>query len=223
MADPALTAFEQRRAVNAATKPEPVLSFNETEHWYFVDAVRVPSVTQVLELSGLVDYSFIPPATRNMALKRGSMVHQATAWDDEGDLDESSLDPALVGYVEGWRKFRADTGFTPDQIEHRGFHPRYMYAGTKDRRGTFTGKSSKYDLDIKCGKAQPWVWLQLAAYQAMEPDPRTKLPYCVELPGDGTWREYPRPADWSFDLYFNYFLNCLAVSRLQVMCGARKG
>lgn len=197
-------------------------TFDETRHIYTLDGRVLPSVTGILEAAGLIDYSFIPPATRNMALARGSAVHLATAIDDEGDLDFEALDPALVPYVEGWRKFRRDTGFTPDQIEHRGFHRTHLYAGTKDRRGTFPDKSSKYDLDIKCGKAQPWVWIQLAAYQAMEADPRTKLPFCVELPGDGTWREYPRPADWSFGLYFNYFLSCLTVTRLQIMSGARK-
>lgn len=199
-----------------------MFTFDPIRHRYELDGAELISVTRVLELSGLVDYSFIPPATRNMALARGSAVHLATAFDDEGDLDDEALDPALLPYVEGWRAFRRDTGFTPDQVEHRGFHQTHLYAGTKDRRGTFPGKSSKYDLDIKCGKAQPWAWIQLAAYQAMEPNPRTKLPFCVELPGDGTWREYPRPADWSFDLYFNYFLSCLTVTRLQILCGARK-
>ena len=198
-----------------------MFTFDETRHLYTLDGRPLLSVTQILERSGIVDYSFLPPATRNMALARGSAVHLATALDDEGDLDEAALDPILLPYLEGWRKFRRDTGFSPDQIEHRGFHPQHKYAGTKDRRGTFPGKSSRFDLDIKCGQAQPWVWLQLAAYQALEPEPRTKLPYVVELPGDGTWREYPRPANWNFDLYFNYFLSCLTVCRLQEMCGRR--
>ena len=221
MADPALQAFEQRRAANSAKVP--AFTFDEARHFYFLDTVRLVSVTEVLERAGLVDYSFLPPNIRDMALRRGSAVHQATAFDDEGDLDYDLLDTGLKGYVDGWRLFRQETGFTPDQIEHRGYHAQHLYAGTKDRRGTFPGKSSKYDLDIKCGKAQPWVWIQLAGYQAMEPEPRTKLPFCVELPGNGTWREYQRPADWSFDLYFNYFLSCLSVTRLQVMCGTTKG
>ena len=206
----------------AAPQIKMAFTFDPIRHIYTLDGAPLVSVTQVLELAGLVNYDMIPPATRNMALARGSAVHLATAFDDEGDLDDEALDPVLLPYVEGWRKFRRDTGFVPDQVEHRGFHPQHLYAGTKDRRGTFPGKSSRYDLDIKCGKAEPWVWIQLAAYQAMEPNPRTKLTFCVELPGDGTWREYPRPADWSFDLYFNYFLSCLTVTRLQILVGARK-
>lgn len=192
------------------------LHFDEASHTYTLDGRRLESVTEVLEGAGLVDYSFIPGATRTMALERGSAVHMATAFDDEGDLDEAALDKSLLPYLEGWRKFRSDEGAVFEQIEHRGYHPQFLYAGTKDRRVRLPKRSgSAFDLDIKCGKAQPWVWIQIAAYQGMDASPRCTLPFVVELPGDGTWREYPRPADWSFDRYFNFFLSCLTVYRLK--------
>jgi hypothetical protein len=197
-------------------------TFDPIRHIYTLDGRPLISVTQVLEYSGLVDYSFLPPSTRNMALARGSAVHLATALDDEGDLDYDALDPVLPGYVDGWREFRGDTGFVPDLIEQRAYHPKHLYAGTRDRRGKFPTSKFRRTLDIKCGNAEPWVWIQIAAYMAFDEDPRATLPYVVELPGNGKWREYPRPADWSFDLYFNYFLSCLTVTRLQILCGARK-
>jgi hypothetical protein len=199
------------------------LQFDERTHTYTLDGSTLPSVTEILEAAGLVDYSFIPPATRQMALDRGSAVHQATAFDDEGDLDEASVPDNIMPYIQGWRKFKQDEGAIFEQIEHRGYHPQFQYAGTKDRRVRLPRRSkSPFDLDIKCGKAQPWVWIQIAAYQGMDPEPRRVLPFCVELPGDGTWREYPRPADWSFDRYFNYFLSCLTVVRLQQTCGTSR-
>lgn len=197
-------------------------TFDETRHIYTLDGRVLPSVTGILEAAGLIDYSFIPPATRNMALARGSAVHLATAIDDVGDLDYDALDPILPPFCDGWRVFRSDTGFVPDLIEQRSYHPRHLYAGTRDRRGRFARSKFLHTLDIKCGKAEWWVWIQIAAYMAFDENPRATLPYVVELPGNGTWREYPRPADWSFDLYFNYFLSCLTVTRLQILSGARK-
>ena len=63
------------------------LLFDERTHTYSLDGNVLINVTDVLEAAGLIDYSWIPPATRQMALDRGRAVHQATAFDDEGDLD----------------------------------------------------------------------------------------------------------------------------------------
>ncbi len=199
------------------------LQFDEARHLYFLDGVELPSVTTVLEEVGLIDYSTIPPATRQMALARGAAAHQATALDDEDDLDEASVPDSILPYLAGWRKFKQDEGAIFEQIEHRGYHPQFQYAGTKDRRVRLPRRSkSPFDLDIKCGKAQPWVWIQIAAYQGMDSEPRKVLPFVVELPGDGTWREYPAPADWSFDRYFNYWLSCLTVFRLRQQFGTTR-
>src|SRR5262245_2178024 len=59
-----------------------LLEFDPTTHTYRVDGVRYPSVTQVLERVGIIDYSYIPAPTREMALARGSAVHAWTAHDD---------------------------------------------------------------------------------------------------------------------------------------------
>ena len=67
------------------------LRFDPDSHLYRVDGIIVPSVTQVLEDVGIVDYSRLPGSTREMALRRGSAVHAACHYDDEGDLDETQL------------------------------------------------------------------------------------------------------------------------------------
>lgn len=195
----------------------PILSFNSELHYYYVDGFRVPSVTQVLEAAGVVDYSYLPPSTRTMALQRGGAVHLVTQFDDEGDLDEALLDPALAPYLAAWRRFRQETGFTPTLIEHRGFHEQYRYAGTLDRRGTFPDGTEAI-LDLKTNQAEGWVRLQIAAYAALFPDARKFRRVCVEVHGDGTYRmlEFPA-AEHGKD--FGGFLACLAVMRLQEQFG----
>jgi hypothetical protein len=79
----------------------------------------------------------------------------ATALDDQGILDESSVDPAVAPHLEAWRKFRRESGFSPKAIEQIVQHPTYRYCGTIDRDG----------IDIKTGGPCKWHIIQAAAYQ----------------------------------------------------------
>lgn len=164
-----------------------MLTFDADTHTYRLDGRVLPSVTQVLERTGLVDYSFLPPATRDMALARGRAVHEAIALDLEGDLDESSLegqDGSIAGYIEAARSARRDLGIIgqPELFEHRAHHPAYLYAGTCDLiHGDLL-------IDWKTNKAEWWVRLQTAAYAALHPEPGRFRRIAVELHNDGTYR-----------------------------------
>jgi hypothetical protein len=97
---------------------------------------------------------------------------------DEGVLDEDALDSALVGFLAAWKKYRADTGFTPapDFIERICFDPVLGYAGTIDRDG----------LDIKAGAPCKWHSVQCAGYWHFA---GTKAPWqSVYLHDDGTYK-----------------------------------
>lgn len=194
------------------------LHFDAASHTYSVDGVIVPSVTQVLEACGVVDYSYLPPDTRTMALTRGSAVHLATQYDDEGDFDEASA-PELLPYVEAWRRFRAETGFAPTSIEQRVYSARYGYAGTLDRIGA-NGRGDLCLVDVKTSSAEGWVRLQTAAYCGALDEPRRYLRGCAELHKDGSYRALWFPAA-EFQADFGGFLACLAVLRLQERFGVR--
>lgn len=154
-------------------------TFDPESHRYTVDGIVFPSVTSVLESVGIIDYSGIPSETRSMALQRGSNVHLATQFDDEGDLQEESV-PGLMGYVRAWRAARKHLGvdkFDPQWIERRGFHKQFRYAGTMDRA------DGDFILDLKTNQAPWWVRIQLAAYQELyrEELPNVTRRIAVEL------------------------------------------
>lgn len=182
-------------------------TFDEPAHRYYLDGIRLPSVTEVLERTGIVDYSRIPPATREMALARGSAVHEAIALDLDGDLDEASVEP-IMGYVEAARAARHDLGIgTPDAFEKRGYHAQHRYAGTLD---LIFGDTL---LDWKTNTAEWWVQLQTAAYAAMQPEPGRLTRLAVELHDDGSYRLITfKPSDYRRD--FNDFLCCLRVVQM---------
>jgi len=192
------------------------LEFDEITHSYTIDGARVPSVTAVLEDVGIIDYSAIPDGTRIMSLERGRFVHSLCQFDDEGSLDESTVDPRLSGYLHAWRRFRSDHGFRPDLNEHRDYCAAFGYAGTLDRRGVFehvygspapTGEAL---IDIKTSVAPFWAAYQTAAYANFFDSPAKYRRMAVELHADETYRvhEY-RCSD--FAKHLNVFLAALAV------------
>ena len=125
------------------------------DHRYIDDDTgqEYPSVTKVIQSAGLMGW--MPQG--EYYLERGSFVHEATALDDQGLLDESTVDPVVAPYLEAWRRYRAESGFVPELIERSFLHPTYRYCGTIDRDG----------LDIKTGAPCKWHILQAAAYYAL--------------------------------------------------------
>ncbi len=177
-----------------------MVTFDPATHTYWHGSVKVPSVTRIL--SPLTDLSAIPPAILAYAADRGTAVHYGCELYDTDDLDWDSLTDELVPYIEAWAEFRAVTGFKPQRIESRVFHPGLFYAGTLDRTGVIDGELAV--VDIKTSKTvYPTVGMQLAAYaealHASEPQaPKHTARYAVQLKDDGTWSLHPctDKSDW---------------------------
>lgn len=170
------------------------LAFDPIEHVYRLDGVVIPNVTRIL---GILDETWrVPAETLRAAAELGTAVHAACEYDDLGTLDESSVDADVWGYLEGWRRFRAETGFAPELIEARVFHPKLRYCGTLDRVGTLRGKHAL--LDIKSGAKWASHGPQTAAYQAAYEAEggahvaRVQARYCLYLKSDGRYDLVPQ-------------------------------
>lgn len=170
------------------------LTFDEATHTYCHNGNVVPGVTTIL--APLSNFDRVPPAVLSAASAFGTAVHMATELDDQGLLDESALDPALVPYLEAWRKFSQQLDVQWDAIEERVYHPTFRYAGTLDRRGYVGGVQTV--LDIKSSAVlYPSVGPQLAAYQHACPTPSAQRMGLLLKP-DGTYeaKTYTDPTDW---------------------------
>lgn len=135
---------------------------------YSLDGRRVPSVTEILRLAGLVDLSGIPEHRLEVARERGKDVHSYVEGLVRGDLDDELVpDPRIAPYIEAWRRFRDETGFGPEAAEVRVLNRRYGYAGTIDLLGGMSG--SAWLLDLKATYAvPPEAALQTAGYRMAE-------------------------------------------------------
>ena len=166
------------------------LDFEEESHRYLLNGNQVPSVTQVIKSAGLseVEQFYTPEAAQ-----RGTAVHAACQYDDEETLGDCTEN--LLGYLNGWRKFRAESGFVPTHIEIRLASERYQFAGALDRIGALNGKPSL--LDIKSGAFCRWHAIQLAAYwilisetHAVPSLPRIETFLVVCVAEDGTYKTH---------------------------------
>lgn len=162
------------------------LTFDAGPHVYTLDGVVVPSVTGILQASGLIDFTGIPASILEVAKRRGSIVHEAVHFFNEGDLDVEQFEidfPDYVGYLDGWRSFRAQRHFVPVLNECRIASRRHQVAGTLDCLGELDGEAVL--LDYATGNpADVSKDYQCAAYLGIA------LEWADELEGDVRLTEF---------------------------------
>jgi hypothetical protein len=168
-----------------------MVELNRETHTY---TPNLPSVTGILKAAGIIDATFFTEEGR----ERGSAVHLACEYFDQGDLDEDSLDEQIAGYVDAYKTFKSASGWEFDWIEFPVMDKTGMYAGTPDR--ALVSRPRKL-VDIKTGAHQKWHGPQTAAYVNCLDDPFSYSRYGLYLQGNGkfTLREYPK-AEFISDL-----------------------
>jgi hypothetical protein len=133
------------------------LTFDPERHEYFFHGVKVwRSVTGVLQHAGAIDFSGIPTFVLDRARERGSTVHQAIHYLNEGDLNvlEFRSDfPDYTGYLDAWISFRHQRRFVPVLNEHRIYSRRHDVAGTIDCLGWIDGHQAAL-LDFATGRPE---------------------------------------------------------------------
>jgi len=137
------------------------LIFNQDRHEYSDDGIIMPSVTQILVDNGVIDTTWFTEAGKD----RGTAVHLALKYMDQGDLDADTVDEDLHGYLYAYEKFKRETRFAsyPEGIEQPLADSQRRVAGTPDRVGAMFG--NRAIIDFKTGCLEPWVALQLAGYE----------------------------------------------------------
>jgi hypothetical protein len=170
------------------------LHFDAGTHTYTEGGEVLLSVTTALKMAGIIDYSMIPQDVLQKASRRGTAVHNAIHFYLDGDLDESTVPDVHRGYLDAAKRFLEESQFTPMRVECRNYHQTHRYAGTYDLDGILAGKDLA-TVDWKTGIVMPGHAFQLAAYNALERNPRERRRLAVQLRADSTYRvhEFPSP------------------------------
>jgi hypothetical protein len=143
---------EPRRRTIEVAEVNPVksegLQLEEDGHIYTLNGRAIDGLTSTIAEAGIISNW-----GSEWYLTKGTAVHLATELWDKGTLDESTVDPQIVGYLESWKQFRKDQHYTPSHIEYTIYHPELLVATKIDRLPL---------LDIKSGGPEPWHILQVA-------------------------------------------------------------
>ena len=139
-------------------------SFDEKEHKYFLGDVEIPGFTYLLKESELIDDRFYTEFSRS----RGKSIHLAVQLDNEGDLDESTLDPKIVPYLKAWREFKNAEQVIPipELMEKPIASSIHRFGTTPDVPAYFGKDKIPVIIELKSSAIMPW-WgrLQTACQQ----------------------------------------------------------
>lgn len=164
------------------------LQFDPVAHRYRLDGSEVPGVTRVL--GQLYDFSGINDGVLEHKRQIGEALHMAIELDLMDDLQVDSLDLEVVGYFEGWIRFRRETRFECLFSEKQVASTKYRYAGTLDLVGRIDRVESVIDGKTTAA-LHPAVALQTAAYQnaacEMGLVRATARRYALRLKPDGSY------------------------------------
>jgi hypothetical protein len=123
--------------------------------------VSLPSVTEILKSVGLMPEYW----GGDRPAQLGTAVHRACHFDDEGDLDEATVDPEVLPCLGGWRRFKREIPIRIFGNEVEVEHP-LGYIGHTDKIVEFINTVRCGVIDLKSGIPHRWHAAQAMAYRA---------------------------------------------------------
>jgi hypothetical protein len=120
--------------------------------------MSLPHVTTILRRAGLVDAAWFTDEARD----RGSALHSATQFLDEGDLDWDTVDASIVQRLVRYQEFLEEVRPVMIAVEESVTNEALQYCGTLDRRLYIHDREGV--LDIKPPTKCAWHGVQVAMY-----------------------------------------------------------
>lgn len=187
------------------------LLFTEEPHRYVYRGREYLSVTQVIREAGFgEDFSAVPADRMEFCQRRGRMVHLACRMLSEGELDWSTVDPRIEGYVRAYEKFLAECPGKVAAVEHRLVYPDMGLAGTPDLVKFIGGRRALIDLKTGATKSAKW---QTAGYAklwaAIYPSKPIYERYSLKLDKAGQYKLIPHEKtedEVAFDMMLHFAL-----------------
>lgn len=201
--------------------------FVDETHTYYLGEKILPSITGIIKQCGYVDTQWYTQASRI----RGTQVHRAIQYLNEGDLDWDALlsnyeaaaikDPDaenIPGYVMAYEKFVKDWNLKVRLFEKPLFHPELQFAGTPDIDGRVLDDVPAI-IELKTGPIMPWVALQTIAQEMLvrvwdDPFSPRRRRFGLKLNSDGT---YNKPVEFT-----NFMLDEMVWKSLVFTVNARE-
>ena len=120
------------------------LEFVGDRHIYYLDGEQIPCVSDLCRFIVREIYKDTPDWQLEAAADRGTKVHAAAEILDKSGSAE--IEEEYSPYLEAYASFLREHDVNWELIEHAGFHPCFLYAGTIDRYGWLDGKRTLVDI-----------------------------------------------------------------------------
>lgn len=178
----------------ALLEPDDIVLQDEPRA-YLSRGVVYRSVTDRIHQAGFgPDFSMVNPIVMEDACRRGSMVHLACQYFNEGDLDLVTVDEQIRGYVDGYIKFTQECPIKPIAIEKKMISKTLNLGGTPDLVCFLAGRRAIIDLKTSQTLGKD-AGLQTAGYKVLWEDnfPNKMIyeRYGLKLKNDGTYKLIP--------------------------------
>ena len=178
-------------------------TYDDSTHSYYIDGVKVPSVTELTSPITATKYAIGSELIEN-ARHRGSRVHELCEAYDYDILEE--VEPELIGYLQAYVAFVRDYRPTWLYIEHRMYSRNDMFAGTADRIGKIDGRLWIVDLKTTSSmdrQSKIALAAQMEGYATLAAENGIGSDFCrmgVQLKNDGKYTVHTSEAiELSYD------------------------
>lgn len=139
------------------------------EAHYLKGQRRYARVTSILARARGNGLAGIPEHILDAARARGKAVHAAIEYLNRDELDEATVHPLILGYVESFRRWRDLMKPVTERSEHVWVSEIYGYGGRLDWKCRVAGRfNGSWIIDVKSGMPSPADALQTAAYFNLE-------------------------------------------------------
>jgi len=140
------------------------LEFDAEKHEYFLNGVKMMSVSDILQPLTASMYSGIDPLTLANAARRGTRIHELCELMDYDALPDE-FEAELLPYVSAYRTFKRDYGVKEWRaVEMQVACPHLGLAGTIDREGEIDGNFCLVDIKTGASVAKKRLAVQITAY-----------------------------------------------------------
>lgn len=111
---------------------KPSIRFEESTHTYWLDGVRVPSITQVLKCATYDEFDHVHPDVLAKKAREGQELARMIEDYAKGRFDVMSYDPVLLGDFDAFEIWHRKTGGQIIESEKIVASVRWQYAGRLD-------------------------------------------------------------------------------------------
>lgn len=155
----------------------------------------LPRVTHILDAAGLSpDLSGIAPAILERARRRGTALHEAIEAHTYDYLDRGAMDEEAKGYLAGYERFLAETGYKPVVSEVEVVSEKWGYIGHADGIGWIGTERCLPDWKSVASLDVASVSYQLAAYKLAYEEQRPTEPIkrllAIQFKPNGTYKMF---------------------------------